>query len=161
MKLLRIFILNILGLYAITAHAQEVHVSSWRQLLDRIDRGSDTTFVVNFWATWCAPCVAELPNFEKLQQNYSNRPLRVLLVSLDFKSLLESEVRPFVQKKGLKNEVFLLDENDPQQFIDRVSKEWTGALPATLFINRKRNLYRFFEEEFSMEELNKIYLSLK
>lgn len=127
----------------------------------RFSNGKDTVYIVNFWATWCAPCVAELPYFEKLQSMYKEQPLKILLVSLDFKSKLKSAVEPFVRKTKLQNEVFLLNERKPQEYIDRISKEWTGAIPATLFVNRNKKLYNFYEKEFSFEELIDTYQSLK
>jgi thiol-disulfide isomerase/thioredoxin len=141
--------------------AQQVKVLTLDQLDRRIEMGKDTVYVINFWATWCGPCVAELPNFEKLQATYKSRPLKVLLISLDFKSKLEKDVKPFVKKRGLKSEVFWLNEPNEQQYIDRVSKTWSGALPATLVINKKRKIRKFYEKEFTYAELDKIYQTLK
>ena len=105
-----------------------------------------------------APDLKELPNFEKLNATYKNQPLKVILVSLDFVSKLDKVVKPFVLKKGLKSEVFLLNEKSPQEYIDRVSKEWSGALPATLVIHPKNKTRKFYEQEFTFEELEKVYL---
>jgi len=137
--------------------AQTVKPLTINQLEDRINKGGDTVYVVNFWATWCAPCIAELPYFEKLQSAYKNEPLKVLLVSLDMKSKLDKVVIPFVKRNNLQNEVFLLNEANEQEYIDRISKEWSGALPATLVYNMKKNIRNFYEQEFSFAELEKIY----
>jgi len=143
------------------AYAQHVKPLKLDELEARMANGGDTTYVVNFWATWCVPCVQELPHFERLQADYKDRPLKVLLVSLDFKSKLESQVIPFVQKKGLKNEVFWLDEPDQQVYIDRVSKDWSGAIPATLIVNKNAHIRSFFEREFSYPELHQTIDRLK
>lgn len=161
MKKLGLLVWLLAGWCYAPVYAQEVRLLNLDQLEQRFARGNDTVYVVNFWATWCAPCVAELPGFEKLQNAYKERPLKVLLVSLDFKSKLQSDVKPFVKKRGLKNEVFLLNESNQQEFIDRVSKDWSGSLPGTLFVNPEKRLRRFYEKEFTYDELEKIYRSFK
>lgn len=140
-------------------HSQQVDLITVDKLNERLEKGRDTTFVVNFWATWCAPCIKELPHFEKLQQDKKSEKLKVLLVSVDFKSRLEKSVIPFVKKRGLKNEVYLLDEKDQQVYIDKIDKTWSGAIPATLFVkglNRK-----FMETEFTFPSLLTEYENLK
>jgi thiol-disulfide isomerase/thioredoxin len=62
---------------------------------------SDTTYVINFWATWCKPCVEEIPHFEKLYATYKNQKVKVIMVSCDFKKQLETRVIPFVQNKKM------------------------------------------------------------
>lgn len=141
--------------------AQTVMPLTINQLERRVEKGGDTIYVVNFWATWCAPCIAELPYFEKLQSAYKDEPLKVLLVSLDLKSKLNKVVVPFVKRNKLLNEVFLLNETNEQEYIDRISKDWSGALPATLIYNRKNNIRKLYEKEFSYAELEKVYHSSK
>ncbi len=93
---------------------QKVELITVDRLNERIEHGKDTTYIVNFWATWCAPCIKELPHFERLQREKKADKLKVLLVSVDFKDRLERSVKPFVKRSGLKNEVFLLDETVQQ-----------------------------------------------
>ena len=138
---------------------QKVELLSVDRLNERIQQGKDTTYIVNFWATWCAPCIKELPHFEKLQQEKRREKLKVLLVSLDIKSRLKKSVVPFVKKRELKNEVFLLDETDEQVFIDRIDKSWSGAIPATLFVKGKKR--KFLEKEFSYPSLLTEYQRFK
>ena len=140
-------------------HSQQVKLITVDQLNERLEQGRDTTFIVNFWATWCAPCIKELPHFEKLQQEKRREKLKVLLVSVDFKSRLEKSVVPFAKNRGLKNEVFLLDETDPQIYIDRIDKTWSGAIPATLFVKGKKR--RLIEKEFTYPSLLAEYQNLK
>lgn len=156
-KLLKISFLLLL-LFSIKGYNQNVKLLNINELNERIKNGKDSTYVVNFWATWCAPCIKELPHFEKLGAEHKSEKLAVLLVSLDFKSKLQSNVIPFVKRKNLKNEVFLLNESNPQEFIDRIDPSWSGSIPATLFI--KNDKRKFVESEFTYEQLLTEYKKL-
>lgn len=123
------------------------------QLQDRLARGGDTTFVVNFWATWCKPCVEELPAFDQLSRTYRNEKMKVILVSLDNPAERETKVAPFIRKKGYDVcDVVLLNESKPHLWIDRVDQSWSGSIPATLFLNGTHRL--FGEFQFSTELLD-------
>jgi thiol-disulfide isomerase/thioredoxin len=107
---------------------------------------NDTTYVVNFWATWCKPCVAELPYFEQLHEAYKAKKVKVLLVSLDFSSQIEKKLIPFLEKRPLQSTVIVLDDPDANSWIDKVDASWSGAIPATvIFKGTKRG---FFERSF-------------
>ena len=139
--------------------SERVPLVTLDNLEKRLENGGDTTFVVNLWATWCAPCVAEMPYFEQLQENYQSTPLKVLFVSLDAQKNHGNVVK-FVQDKGLKNEVLLLDEKNEQYFIDKISPEWSGAIPATLFVNASKGVRVFKGQEFDYQQLENNYLSI-
>lgn len=158
MKIKSFFYILLFSVFSISAYSQNVKLLNINQLNERIKNGKDSTYVVNFWATWCAPCIKELPHFEKLGAEHKSEKLAVLLVSLDFKSKLESNVIPFVKRKNLKNEVFLLNESSPQEFIDRIDPSWSGSIPATLFI--KNDKRKFVESEFTYEQLLTEYKKL-
>lgn len=156
-KAFKIFVFVFLA-FSMTAQSQKVKLINVDQLQERMKNGKDSTYVVNFWATWCAPCIKELPNFEKLSAEYKSEKLAVLLVSVDFKSKLASNVEPFVKRKNLKNEVFLLNESNPQEYIDRIDPSWSGSIPATLFI--KNDKRKFIESELTYEQLLTQYKKL-
>ena len=136
-----------------SSFGQTVPIIGLDDLESRLENGRDTTYVVNFWATWCGPCVKELPYFEALEKANSGNRFKVLLVSLDFANQLESKVTPFVEKKKLISEVVLMDEDQPNKWIPRVSDKWTGALPATLFVNTQKKTRHFHEGSFKEGEL--------
>lgn len=114
---------------------------------------SDTTYVVNFWATWCQPCVAELPNFEKINTGYKNQKVKVILVSLDMKKHVESNLIPFIQKRNLQSHVVHLSDPDANAWIGKVEPSWSGAIPATVIYNKKKR--NFYEQSFTYEQLQK------
>lgn len=158
MKIKSLLLLFLLISISKVSYSQNVKLLNIDQLNERIKNGQDSTYVVNFWATWCAPCIKELPHFEKLGADFKSDKLAVLLVSVDFKSKLNSAVIPFVKRKNLKNQVFLLNESSPQEYIDRIDPSWSGSIPATLFI--KKDKRKFIESEFTYEELVTEYKKL-
>ena len=115
----------------------------------RINNDSDTLFIVNFWATWCAPCIKELPAFDSINMDYKNKKVKILLVSMDFKEDLSAKLLPFLIKKNIKSEVILLDESNGNYFIPKISEQWSGAIPATLIINNKLKVNQFFEKKLN------------
>ncbi len=123
----------------------------------RLSTGSDSVYVVNFWATWCVPCVKELPEFERINEEYADRKVKVLLVSLDNPNHMESRVIPFIEKHGLKSEIILLNDPRSHHWIPRVDESWSGAIPATIVFTR--NSRSFYEKVFTWEELEDIVIS--
>jgi thiol-disulfide isomerase/thioredoxin len=143
-------------LFTILALA-EVPSIDFDGLEPRLSTGSDSVYVVNFWATWCVPCVKELPEFERINEEYSDRKVKVLLVSLDNPNHMESRVIPFIEKHELKSEIILLDDPRSHHWIPRVDESWSGAIPATIVFTR--NSRSFYEKVFTWEELENIVIS--
>ncbi|MDF2452567.1 MAG: TlpA family protein disulfide reductase [Bacteroidota bacterium] len=137
------------------AYGQKPAVYKINDLLKRIHNNSDTTYVVNFWATWCKPCVAELPEFEKLHSNYSAKKIKVLLVSMDFKEELGHKLKAFLDKHKYSCEVVLLDELNGNDFINKVSESWSGAIPATLITGKNKSTNEFIEKKVTYDDLVK------
>jgi len=131
----------------------KVETIKFSDLDDIILNSQNEYLVVNFWATWCAPCVKELPQFDKLLDQHQEKGLKVVLVSFDFVEKLETKVIPFIEKKQIKSEVVLLDETDYNSFINKIDPSWSGAIPATLMINKRTGKRVFFEKEFKEGEL--------
>ena len=116
-----------------------------------LQKKNDSIYVINFWATWCKPCIKELPAFEKLASDYSDKNVKLVLVSLDFPDKLESQVIPFIKKNNIQSEVVLLDDSDANSWIPKVSPQWSGAIPATIIY--KKDNRKFYEQSFTFEEL--------
>ncbi|MCB0374525.1 MAG: TlpA family protein disulfide reductase, partial [Sinomicrobium sp.] len=104
-----------------------------------LSREDGKTYVINFWATWCKPCVEELPYFERLHENFKDRGVKVILVSLDMPGMIETQLIPFIRNRKLKPEVVVLDDPRQNMWISEIDENWSGAIPATLiYTNDKR-----------------------
>lgn len=134
-----------------TAEIKSVPVYNFDEFEYMLHFEDDKTYVVNFWATWCRPCIKELPYFEEMRENYKESGVEVILVSLDFPEKLESHVIPFIEKHKLQSKVVLLDDVNSNRWIPLVSEEWSGAIPATIIYNK--NQRNFYERTFTYEEL--------
>lgn len=134
--------------------AQTIPVYDFKQLEPLLNKRNDTTYVINFWATWCKPCVAELPYFIHINDQNKNEKFKMILVSLDFKSQIESALLPFIKANNITPEVVVLSDPDSNKWIDKVNKAWTGAIPATIIFNK--NFYFFKENTMTYNELNDI-----
>jgi len=152
MKQIAIFCLLFLGT---NLSAQEIPMIKRAQLEHWLNADTDTVYVLNFWATWCGPCVAELPSFEKLNEQYASKKVKVVLISTDFKRNVESKLKPFVKRKNLRSQVVFMDEPNPNVWVNLVSPEWSGAIPATLIVSKQKNKRLFFEKQMTFKELEK------
>ena len=116
-----------------------------------LSKKDNKIYVVNFWATWCAPCIKELPYFEALNEKYKKDNVEVLLVSLDFPKQYEKKLIPFIEDKKLKSKVIALDDPKMNDWIPKVDEDWSGAIPATIIYNKDKS--QFYERSFNLEEL--------
>ncbi len=163
------FLISFLLIFSCTSNNQEkktkkeavktvIKTVDYNQLKPLLEKRVGKTYVVNFWATWCAPCVKELPYFEKINQKYKSKNVEVLLVSLDFPKQVENKLIPFINKKQLKSEVILLDDTNEDYWIQAIDSSWSGALPATLLYNKDNR--KFFEKSFDYNTLETELLSI-
>ena len=120
-------------LQVVKAEGVSVPVYEFDGLKPMFDINDDTLRIINFWATWCVPCVKELPYFERVNSEYASQKVKVILISLDFIEDLETALIPFIKKHGLNSEVVLLDDPNANRWIPMVEKSWDGAIPVTLF----------------------------
>lgn len=126
-------------------------VYNFKSLKPLLNKRNDTTYIVNFWATWCAPCVKELPIFEKIGNEYRNENVKVYLVSLDFPKQYKSKLKPFIKKHNLQSEVLALNDVDANTWIPQVNPDWSGAIPATLIYKNEQK--QFYERTFTYKDL--------
>lgn len=151
MRYFRLIALSIFFL-SFSAKAQDlITFQNFDELNTYIQNNSEKPLVINFWATWCAPCVKELPYFQKLHEENPN--VKVITVSLDFEKQVESKLKPFLKKKNYTFITTYMADKKFNNWISKIDENWSGSIPATWIINANKGI--FVEQEFaSFEELN-------
>ena len=134
--------------------AQQVQIIKWNTLEDLLNKKTDTTYVINFWATWCKGCVTELPYFIEQEKQLIDKPFKFYFISLDFKKDFSTRLLPYLAKQNINSTVYLLDETDYNSWIDKVDKRWGGGIPATVIYNASAKKRDFYEQEFNADELS-------
>ncbi len=140
--------------FAQTGKEKTIQVINFDQFEPYLHRSNDTVYLVNFWATWCAPCIKELPAIKAVEEKYANGKFKVLLVSLDMPNELTSRLKPFIQSKNITSDVFLLNDPNQNRWIDKVDPNWSGEIPFTLIYGK--HFRESFSRTFTFEELDSI-----
>ncbi len=135
----------------ITSQGVTINVYDFQALSTMFEYDHDTLYLFNFWATWCQPCVRELPYFDMIDSAYADKPVRVVLISLNFVEDTEDHLIPFLIDHNIDAYVVLLDETDGDTWIPKVDPSWDGAIPATLFKHKENKNFRV--HSFTYEEL--------
>jgi thiol-disulfide isomerase/thioredoxin len=138
-------------LQVITAQGVSVPVYDYQSFSPMLDYYNDTLYIFNFWATWCQPCVKELPYFNMADSAFADKPVRIILVSLDFVENVEDMLIPFMIEKDIQAEVIVLDDMDANNWIPMIDPDWEGAIPASLF--KQRSARKFMMQSFTYKEL--------
>jgi thiol-disulfide isomerase/thioredoxin len=133
--------------------SKKVEVVTFGQLQEQAAlKNNDTLYVVNFWATWCGPCVKEMPFFEESSKIFANQKVKIIYVCLNSVKELDG-VERFVKAKKIQNEVFLLNESNPNNWIDKIDGTWSGSIPATIMYKGGESIF-FKEGDFTQVEID-------
>jgi thiol-disulfide isomerase/thioredoxin len=150
----------ILFLFPLLISGNKVIVVNFEQLQSyAMHKTNDTLYVMNFWATWCDPCVKELPAFQAEYKKYANRKVKFIFVSMNSVREL-TKVQNFTDNQKLGGQLLLLNGGNPNDWIDKVDSSWSGSIPATIMYKSGKKVY-FREGEFTSESLEKIIQSKK
>jgi len=132
--------------------SEELKIFDYDEMAPIFHQKDGKIHLINFWATWCKPCVEELPYFEKLHEHFDEDQLTVQLVSLDFPKDFDTVLKPFLEKNQLQSEVLVLDDGRANYWIDEIDPSWSGAIPASIIYKDEKR--EFHEKQFAnFEEL--------
>lgn len=151
----KLIVMFCLSCVAFTAESQNVELLKFDELSTIIHQKNDSLYVLNFWATWCKPCIEELPHFEKLNAEFADKGVKVILVNLDFHSRVESSVKPFLVRKNIKSRVVHITDTDPNEWISKIEEKWSGAIPATVVYKNGTTVF-FKEGALTYDELKTV-----
>lgn len=141
--------------FTVVVHAQSIPKLKMDDVVKLFENKSDATYVINFWATFCKPCVAEIPHFIKIADKYKAQKVKLLLVSVDLPSFYPKRIAAFATAYKFATNLAWLDETDADHFCPMIDKNWSGAIPATIMVNAKTGYKKFFEGEIKGEEFEK------
>ena len=135
------------------SNAQGQDIPKWKiGDLEAYIKNSNKPTVVNFWATFCKPCIEEIPHFQKLVKHYEKHSVQLLLVSLDMPEMYPGKIKTFANKFKITAPIVFLDETNADIFCPVIDEQWSGAIPASLFINNKIGYRKFFEKEMPEQQ---------
>ena len=140
------------------SHTQsEIPEIVYENLFKKINKNKQTLYVVNFWATWCKPCVDELPDLMSVNNHFSKNPnFKMYHISLDFSKNKDKIVIPFVKKNNINAQVFLMNDSKRMNtWIPMIDKTWSGAIPATVMYKNGKKVY-FTEGQLKEKKLKQI-----
>ncbi|MDE3144612.1 MAG: TlpA family protein disulfide reductase, partial [Bacteroidota bacterium] len=118
--------------------------------IDDVLKMIDTTaspLVINFWASWCKPCVHEIPWFEKTMEAFKTKGVKLILVSVDYKDDYPKWLTKFVNEQHYQSTIFWLDETDANMFCPKIDRSWEGTIPVTLMVNNKKHYRQFYDQQ--------------
>jgi thiol-disulfide isomerase/thioredoxin len=109
---------------------------------------SDHPLIISFWATFCVPCIKEIPYFQAAAARYADQRVELILVSLDRPDHYPAAIGDFAQNRGFTSRIWWLNETNAD-FRSRVDTNWTGGIPSSLFVNNKTHYRRFFNRQLT------------
>ncbi len=150
-KIVAVFICLIVftQLQAQNQHIRKVKIDDLMKIIDT----SSVPLVVNFWASWCGPCIKEIPWFEKSVAEFSEQKVKLLLVSLDFAEDYPKGIADFAKKNKYTSTIVWLDETNADVFCPKIDQQWDGAIPVTLMVNKKKGYRKFFAQQLPEQRL--------
>ena len=115
--------------------------------------------LINVWATWCVPCREEFPDLVKLSEKYKTK-IDIVGISVDLPEEIDSKVIPFLEKHNAGFTNFIVDVKDPEDFINLLNADWSGAIPATFLYDKNGKQLKYLVGKTDLEGFEKIISSV-
>jgi thiol-disulfide isomerase/thioredoxin len=131
----------------------QVRTVTAKQIRALVDDRKGKVVVVNFWASWCPPCMREFPAIIKVYEQYRDKGVEMFAVSLN-DAEDKADIEQFVQTYKPPFPIFLRDAKD-ETFTEGVLKEWSGEMPLTLVFDTAGKQVLAHKSELTFEELSK------
>jgi thiol-disulfide isomerase/thioredoxin len=147
------YFLSVFLILCLNTKAQEIQKWKLDDLTSAI-KNTEVPTIFNFWATFCKPCIEEIPYFQELAKKYEKEGVKLILISLDLPEAYP-KIKSFAIKRKFTAPIIFLEETNADIFCPAVDEKWSGVIPASLFINNKTGYRRFFEDQLSKEKLEK------
>lgn len=151
----KLMLLVLVFCFGMKGFSQKIPKMKIEEVVKYFTNSSDTVYVVNFWATFCTPCNEEIPFFIKISEKYKDQKVKLILVSLDLPSYYAVKLPAFIKKHQYKTNHIWLNETNADIFCPAIDEKWSGAIPATIFVNNKTGYRKFVEEEMSAEDFDR------
>lgn len=132
--------------------SQEIKIVKIDELKKIYVKPFDTTYVVNFFASWCGPCIMEIPILNKFNDEHKNTNIKLIYVSVD-NLVATKKLQKLVNKMKIQAPVYLLNESSDFSWLPLIDKRWQGSIPATMIVNNKKNVKAFFETPMEKGQL--------
>ncbi|MBK6634564.1 MAG: redoxin domain-containing protein [Chitinophagaceae bacterium] len=149
-----IFIFTLM-VFVMVVSAQDIPKWKIEDVVRSYSAKNDTVYVVNFWATFCKPCIEEIPHFLRLAEKYKSQKVKLLLVSLDLPAYYPAKIVSFAKKNNYNTNIVWLNETNADHFCPMIDQKWSGAIPSTIIVNNSNGYRKFKEEEMSAVELER------
>lgn len=101
-----------------------------------LEQRRGTIVLVNFWATWCRPCLEEIPILQRLHEAYRDAGFTLVAVSLDQPDSADALVRPFMEKWFPGFDSYLSLEREMDDIVSSVDPAWNEILPTSYLLDR-------------------------
>ncbi len=141
--------------FVMVVSAQDIPKWKIEDVVRSYSAKNDTVYVVNFWATFCKPCIEEIPHFLRLAEKYKSQKVKLLLVSLDLPAYYPAKIASFAKKNNYNTNIVWLNETNADHFCPMIDQKWSGAIPSTIIVNNSNGYRKFKEEEMSAVELER------
>ncbi len=148
----KIAFLSALVIFSAAAHGQKIQKWKMDAVVKSFSKNNDTVYVVNFWATFCKPCIAEIPDFIRIVKKYEKQKVKLLLVSLDLPTFYPAKIAAFAKKNNYTVPLAWLNETNADHFCPMIDKTWSGSIPSTIVVNNKTGYRKFTEGEMGAAE---------